>query len=83
MWAVKSALTFLSIISLKNFHQRCVFSVMIVFIVAVTDASTQEDLSEFNAGKNNSFCRLKLPLQAFQHFIQDNPLFTGKKLEWK
>lgn len=24
-----------------------------------------------------------LSLQAFQHFIQDNPLFFGKKLEWK
>lgn len=31
------------------------FSVMTVFIVAVTDASAEEDLS---SGKNNSFCRL-------------------------
>lgn len=39
-------------------HQWYVLSVIIVFIVAVTDASTQEDLSEFNAGKSHSFCRL-------------------------
>lgn len=39
-------------------HQWYVLGVITVFIVAVTDASTQEDLSEFNAGKNHSFCRL-------------------------